>query len=199
VEDDLPDSRAWFAVQARTGYENSVCKILSHKGTEVLLPTYKLKRRWSDRIKEVSQVLFPGYVFVHLDPEYRLPVLTTPGVYSIVGIGKAPLAIPDHEIDSIRKMVDSKLPIQPWPFMKVGQRVRIDYGPLSGLEGLLIQVKKSLRVVVSVELVARSVAVEVSSDMVTNCSSWTKPRPHPLSPETAHNAGLASSLQNRLV
>jgi transcription antitermination factor NusG len=195
----LEDTRAWFAVQARTGYENSVCKILSHKGTEVLLPTYKIKRRWSDRVKEISQVLFPGYLFVHLDPEYRMPVLTTPGVYALVGIGKAPLAIPDHEIDAIRKMVESKLPIQPWPFMKVGQRVRIDYGPLSGMEGILIQVKKSLRVIVSVELVERSVAVEVSADMITSCSNWTKPGSHPPSPGTAVHAVLAPSRHNRLV
>jgi len=140
---------------------------LAGKGYEWFLPLRKSRRRWSDRIKEIEQPLFPGYVFCRFDPLARLPILITPGVIGIVGIGKTPIPIEDSEILSIQTIVKSGLPSQPWPFLQIGERVRIDSGPLEGLEGILLQSKANHRLVVSVTLLQRSVAAEIDSACVS--------------------------------
>ena len=125
------------------------------------MPTYVLKRRWSDRVKLLELPLFPGYVFCRLDPLVRLPVLTTPGVLSIVGSGKEPIAIPEKQIDDVRRIVQSTTSAEPWPYLECGDSVTISDGPLRGVEGILAMVKNSCRVVVSITLLQRSMAVEV--------------------------------------
>jgi transcription antitermination factor NusG len=146
----------WFALQVRYQYENVVTAHLNGKGYEWFLPLYKRRRRWSDRIKETEQPLFPGYVFCRLNPLNRLPILTTPGVSLIVGVGKTPEPIDETEIAAIQSAVKSGLPSQPWPFVHIGQRVRIEQGPLCGLEGLLLDVRGHHRLVLSVTLLQRS-------------------------------------------
>jgi transcription antitermination factor NusG len=121
-------------------------------------------------MKEIEEPLFPGYVFCKLDPSNQFPVLVTPGVISIVGAGKKPIPIDDSEMSAIETAVRSGVPREPWPFLHIGQRVSITSGPLSGLEGILHQVKDSRRLVLSVTLLRRSVAVQIESD-------WVRPFP----------------------
>jgi len=122
---------------------------------------YKSKRRWSDRVKEVEQPLFPGYLFCRLDLCNRGPLLMTPGVQQIVGVGRTPMAVEEKEMESIRQALSSGLPNQPWPYMRVGERVRVNYGSLVNLEGILVNFKGSNRVVLSVSLLQRSLALEI--------------------------------------
>jgi transcription antitermination factor NusG len=159
-------SHPWFALRVRSRYENTVATILGGKGYEWLLPRYKSRRPWSDRIKEIQLPLFPGYIFCRFDLQHRLPILTTPGVVTVVGIGKRPVPIDDAEITAIQAAVRSGLPSRPWPFLQIGQRVRVEYGPLCGLEGILVDFKGRRRLVLSVNLLQRSVAVEVDGAWV---------------------------------
>src|SRR3989441_5150743 len=154
------DSYPWFALQVRACYEKTVAAVLNGKGYQWLLPLYKCRRRWSDRIKEVELPLFPGYLFCRFDMQKRLPILTTPGVLLIVGIGKTPVPIDPTEIAAIQTLVKSELPSQPWPFLQIGDRVRINYGALCGLEGILLDLKGNNRFVFSVKFFHRSVVVE---------------------------------------
>jgi transcription antitermination factor NusG len=166
----------WYAVHTRVQHEKNVAQALAGKGYEEFLPIYRCRRRWSDRIKELELPLFPGYVFCRFDAEHRLPILVTPGVHHIVGIGKIPLPVDEAEITAIQSIVKSGLSAEPWPFLQVGQQVRIDYGPLEGLEGLLLAMMKPCRLVVSVMLLQRSVAVEIDSAWVTPLALPQRPR-----------------------
>lgn len=157
----------WFALQVRSRYERNVASFLDGQGYEWFLPTYLSRRRWSDRIKELELPLFPGYLFCRFNPQERLPILRTPGMISIVGTAKTPTAVDASEIVSLRTLVNSELPRQPWPFLKVGQKVRIECGALAGLEGILLQKKGCDRIILSVSLLQRSVAAEVDSAWIT--------------------------------
>ena len=169
VEESYDDSlSAWFALRVKSRFEKLVASMAHNKGFEEFLPLYKSCRRWSDRCKSVELPLFPGYVFCRLDPENRLSLLTIPGVLHFVGIGKIPVAIDQSEIDAIQAAIRSGLGTEPWPFLAVGQRVRLEIGPLAGLEGFLVRVRKEHRLVVSLPLLQRSVAVEIERD-------WAKP------------------------
>ena len=169
------DHFPWFALQVRTRQEASVAQQLNGQGYERFLPLYKLRKRWSDRIKEVNSPLFPGYLFCRFNPQDRLPILKTPGVIQIVGFNNGPAAVAESEIRSIQRLVTTGAPHQPWPFLATGDRVRIESGPLLGLEGILIDVKRSHRLILSVTLLQRSVAVEIDSALVTAISP-TRPR-----------------------
>lgn len=143
---------------------------------EVYYPAFRSRRRWSDRIKEIEQPLFPGYVFCRFNPCNRLPILTTPGVLSIVGVAKAPAPIPDSEIYAVQRLVESGLAARPWPFIQVGERVAIERGPLSGAEGILLKYKNRYRIVVSVSLLQRSISAEIDIEMVRAVRSAPAPR-----------------------
>jgi transcription antitermination factor NusG len=160
------DSFPWFALQIRSRYEKIAASLLCGKGYELFLPAYKSRRRWSDRIKELEVPLFPGYLFCRFNPLDRLPILVTPGVIQVVGIGKSPVPVDDAEIAALQTAVQSGLPRQPWPFLQIGQRVRVECGPLCGLEGILVDFKGRHRLVLSVTLLQRSVAVEVDGAWV---------------------------------
>ncbi len=160
-------SYPWFALQVRSRYEDIVTAHLSGKGYESFLPLYMCRRRWSDRFKEIECPLFPGYVFCRLNPLDRRPILMVPGVSLIVGMGKTPVAIDETEIAAIQAAVKSGLPSQPWPFIQIGQRVRIVHGPLCGLEGALLDHRGRHRLVLSVTLLQRSIAVQVEDAWVT--------------------------------
>jgi transcription antitermination factor NusG len=160
----------WFALQVRSRRESCVADYLRGQGYEWLLPLYKCRRRWSDRIKEVQTPLFPGYLFCRFDPQDRLPILKTPGVIQIVGVNRTPVAVDEAEINAIQTMVAAGVPNQPWPFLQVGEKVRIESGSLCGLEGILLDFKGSHRLVLSISLLQRSVAVEIDSAFVASTS-----------------------------
>jgi transcription antitermination factor NusG len=159
---DLP----WFAVHVRTRHETAIASFLAAKGYEQFVPLYKFKKRWSDRIKVMDAPLFPGYLFCRFDPQYRLPILKTPGVIQIIGYNRIPTPIDETEINAIQTVIASGLQTQPWPFLTVGQEVRIESGSLRGLNGLVVKMKENHRLVVSVTLLRRSVAVEIDSALV---------------------------------
>ncbi|MGH9738310.1 MAG: transcription termination/antitermination protein NusG [Candidatus Acidiferrales bacterium] len=156
----------WFALQVRSRHELGVAKFLNGREYDPFVPVYQSRKRWSDRIKVVAEPLFPGYLFCRIDLDNRLPILTTPGVLQIVGFNRTPVPVDETEIDAIQSLVASGLPSQPWPYLHVGDRVQIGSGPLRGLEGLLVELKGSHRLVVSVTLLHRSVAVEIDSALV---------------------------------
>lgn len=172
----------WFALQVRTRFEHAVATYLDGKGYEWFLPLYKCRRRWSDRIKELELPLFPGYAFCRFDPLNRLPVLTTPWVVQVVGIAKTPIPIEESEIAAIQRAVQSGLATEPWPLLEVGQRARVEYGPLAGLEGTLLDFRGHHRLLLSVTLLRRSVAVEVDSADVTPIPEPHRRRGHLLRP-----------------
>ncbi|HXJ40514.1 MAG TPA: UpxY family transcription antiterminator [Bryobacteraceae bacterium] len=162
-----PSKASWYALQVRSRKEGYVASQIQGQGYECLLPTYKSVRKWSDRVKEVEQPLFPGYLFCRFDFESRRPVITTPGVLQIVGYGRTAISVSDEEIQSLQLAVSSGIPKQPWPYLEVGQRVRVNYGTLSGLEGILVNVKGNHRVILSVTLLQRSVAMEVETSWLS--------------------------------
>ena len=151
----------WFALRVQSRCEKVVAMIARNKGFEEFLPLHHRRHRWSDRLKAIDLPLFPGYLFCRLDPQRRLPLLTIPGVLHLVGIGKIPSPIDDTEIAAVQTAVGSGILTEPWPFLEVGQRVRLEEGPLAGLEGILVETPKQQRVVVSVTLLKRSVAVAI--------------------------------------
>jgi transcription antitermination factor NusG len=161
----------WFALQVRTRHESGVANYLHGQGYESFLPLYKCRRRWSDRVKEVQTPLFPGYLFCRFDPRDRLPVMKTPGVMQIVGVNRVPVPVDDVEISAIQTLVMSGIPNQPWPFLQVGERVRIESGSLCGFEGILMDFKGTHRLVLSITLLQRSVSVEIDSAYVSSASA----------------------------
>ena len=156
----------WFAVRVRSNYEKVTELHLKDRGYERFAPSYRVEAQWSDRKKEVDRVLFPGYVFCRLDPNNRLPVLSAPGVVGLVGCGKIPVPIPNEEIERIQRLVESGLLVKPWPFLELGQTVLIERGPLTGMEGILVEEKGEYRLVLSINLLRRSVAAEVDRGWV---------------------------------
>ena len=153
----------WYAIYTRHQHEKTVADSLSKNGIEVFLPTYGVVRQWKDRKKHLLLPLFPSYVFLHGGLERRVKILSTPGVYSFVSVGGHPAAILETEIEAIRKAVTSGLPAEPFPFLQCGDRVRVKAGPLAGIEGILLRKKNSFRLVLSAELLQKSIAVEVDA------------------------------------
>jgi transcription antitermination factor NusG len=165
LETDL-QSHPWFAVRVRSNYERITIAHLRQRGYEDFAPSYKVESRWTDRTKQIDRFLFPGYIFCRFDPNDRLPILTAPGVVDLVGFGKIPEHVPEAEIERVRRMVESGLLITPYPYLQVGQAVLIERGPLSGVEGILVDVKGKVRLVVSVNLLQRSVSAEVDRNSI---------------------------------
>ena len=182
---------SWYALTVKPRHEKTVALNLRVRGLEQLLPLYRARQRWCDRMKELDLLLFPGYVFCRFSYEHRMQVLKTPGVTSIVGFGKTPAALSEVEILSIRRIVASRLPVLPWPYMSVGQTVRIEEGSLQGVVGKLLRQKDSCRVVINVELLQRSVAVEIDREMI-------RPIKAPAWPLVASAVSTNSSFENSL-
>ena len=177
----------WFALRVKSRAERVVATMARYRGFEEFLPVYQSRHQWSDRTKSVEIPLFPGYVFCKLTPERRLPLLTIPGALHFVGIGKVPVPIDEDEIAAIRMAVESGLSAEPWEFMEVGQRVRLEGGPLAGLEGILIEARKQQRLVVSVTLLKRSVAVGIERH-------WVRPLDRsgrPILPRIRYDSGTS--------
>lgn len=159
-------NRKWFAVRTRTNHEKVAQTVLTAKKFESFLPLYRERRTWSDRIKEIEIPLFPGYLFCRSSVEEHRHILNTPGVMSVVGSGRSPIAIPDAEIDNVKQFVASEIDAKPHPFLEVGQKVRLIRGPLAGVEGILKEFKTGYRLVVSVTLLQRSIAAELDASWI---------------------------------
>jgi transcription antitermination factor NusG len=157
----------WCALYTRHQHEGTVAKILTTKGVNVFLPTYRTVHRWKDRNKQLVLPLFPGYVFCAYESERRIQILSTPGVHTIVtNGGNVPAEIPTDEIQAIRRAVESPLRLEPHPYLKGGDVVRIKSGPLEGLEGIVSRSKDAFRVVLSVEMLGKSAAVDIDAGSV---------------------------------
>jgi transcription antitermination factor NusG len=157
---------SWFALHVRSRHDKLVAANLRVRGMEPLLPLYRSRRRWSDRTRVMDLPLFPGYVFCRFNPEMLLPILMTPGVVRVVSASKRPCPVAEEEIAAIQRIVSSGSTVEPWPYLQTGQKVRILDGPLFGIEGILLDVKNRRRLVVSVHLLQRSVAVEVDRECI---------------------------------
>ena len=157
---------SWHALYTRHQHENVVFQALSGKGFEVFLPRYRALHRWKDRQKEIMLPLFPNYVFLRGGLERMLSIVTTPGVHSVIGWGGRPADIPSEEIDAVRRLVESPLRVEPHPFLRCGDKVRIKVGPLEGIEGILVRQTRGYRLVLSVEMLSKSAAVEVDVSAV---------------------------------
>lgn len=156
----------WHALYTRHQHEKVVAQALSGKGFEVFLPLYSAVRRWKDRQKELSLPLFPSYVFIQGGLDRMLNIVTTPGVHALVGWGGRPAVVPQEEIEAVRRMVQSAIQVEPHPYLKSGDWVRIKSGPLEGIRGILLRKKSVYRLVLSVEMLEKSVAVEVDVSAV---------------------------------
>ena len=163
TSDDRTTQPSWFAVYTRHRHEKAVAQVITGKGVEVFLPLYKAVHRWKDRMKDVSLPLFPNYVFVLASLGQRVAVLSTPGVYDFVRWSGVPAPIPAQELDAVRCAVERGLNVEPHPLLKSGDRVRVKSGPLEGLEGILVRKKNFYRLILSVELLMKSISVEVEA------------------------------------
>ncbi len=155
----------WYAIRVRSNLENTTTIFLQSIGYDVFLPTCRAHRKWSDRIKDVTVPLFNGYLFCRMDITKRLPVLQAPGVVHIVGCGKTMIPVPGEEIAAVRRMVDLKLAVQPWPYQP-GDTVRLHQGPLAGVEGVVVKLKSCARLIICIHLLQRAVATEVDLNWV---------------------------------
>lgn len=165
------ESPAWWAIYTQHQHEKTVAEMLTGKGFEVFLPLHETMRRWKDRQKILSLPVFPCYVFVRGVLSRRLQVVTTPGIHMILSRGEQIEVVPEAEIDAIRKAVQGSYRIEPHPFLKVGERVRVTRGSLEGVEGILVRKKNLYRLVLSVDMLAQSVGVEVSASDVEPISA----------------------------
>jgi transcription antitermination factor NusG len=156
----------WYALYTRHQHEKVIANMLSNKGFEVFLPLYVAGRQWKDRTKHLLVALFPTYVFLRGGLDRRLDVLKTPGVHGFVGWCGKPAEIPEPEMDAVRRAVEGPLRIEPHPFLQCGDLVRIKSGAMMGLEGILVRKKNLFRLVLSVEMLGQSVAMEVDVNTV---------------------------------
>lgn len=157
-----PDAR-WVAVYTVARHEKTVARQLEERRIETFLPLYRSLRRWKDRKKEVELALFPSYVFVRIGASGKLPVLQLGGVVSIVSFNGEPATLPEAEINALRNGLENQFWVEPCPYLKVGRGVRVVRGPMAGAEGILSRKKDKYRFVISVDVLMRSVAVEVDA------------------------------------
>lgn len=160
-------SDRWYALYVRSRHERAVENSLRNKGYSVFSPSYRTKRKRVDRIAEIEVALFPGYVFCQFDSNKRLPILITPGVVGVVGRGNRPEPVDDTEIASIRTVALAGRSVQPWPFLRSGQRIRMQSGPLTGVEGIFLRDQDEEHLIVSVTLLQRAVSVVIEKDSVS--------------------------------
>jgi transcription antitermination factor NusG len=156
----------WYAVSVRPRYEKIVTRHLDHQGLHYFLPVYRSVRRWKDRRKELDMVLFPGYVFVNLNLRDRLGVLRAPGVLRFMTFQGQPAAVPDSEIRTLESSLSAGLRPQPHPYLRQGKKVRVKSGPLADAEGIMVRRKEGFRLVLSINLITRSVMLEVDESDV---------------------------------
>ena len=158
-----PFESRWVAVYTVARHEKVIARQFEQRSIETFLPLYRSVHRWKDRKKEIELALFPGYVFVKISATAKLQVLQVPGVVNIVSFNGELAALPEQEINALRNGLDNQLYAEPCPYLRVGKRVRVIRGPMVGVEGILSRKKDRYRVVISVDVLMRSVAVEVDA------------------------------------
>ena len=156
-----PAQRQWLAAYTRAEHEHRVAEQLRVKQLEYLLPTYERHSRWSDRIKRSRAPLFPGYVFVHVADNERVPVLQTAGVVNLVSRGGRAATLSEADVERLRACNLRAHEIEPHPYLKIGQRVRVKHGPFAGWEGTLLEKQNSRRLVVTIEQIMKSVSINL--------------------------------------
>jgi transcription antitermination factor NusG len=166
-----PGGLHWYALYTRPRHEKCVAQQIEQRGIASFLPLYRSVRRWSDRRKELQLALFPGYVFVRFAMKDRLRILGLPSAVHLVGFNGQPAVLPEHEIDGLRQRLVQGICMEPHPYLRVGRRVRVCAGPMQGLEGIIVRrkddkEKRRCRLVFSLDLIMRSVAVEVDESEV---------------------------------
>ena len=181
---------AWYAAHTRHQHEKQVARMLANKGFEVFLPLYTEMRQWRDRTKKMELPLFSCYVFLRGDLDRRLAILTTPGVHGMVSSAGKLAAIPEQEIQAVQSIIENRVNIEPHPFLKCGDFVRVKCGALEGLEGFLVRKKGQTRLIISVTLVERSVAAEVDACTVERLAAPVK-RPSAMFSPLAASAGVS--------
>jgi transcription antitermination factor NusG len=151
----------WYALYTNPRHEKVVARQLNERCVENFLPLYRTWHRWKDRRKQVELALFPGYIFVRIEEQSKLQVLKTPGAVNLVSFNGKLAALPESEIEALRNALDNEICAEPYPFLRVGRKVRVVRGPMAGAEGILARKKDKYRVVISVEVLMRSVALEI--------------------------------------
>jgi transcription antitermination factor NusG len=151
----------WYAAYTRANHERRVADQLAERGVENFLPQYESVRMWKDRRVRLQMPLFPGYVFVHLALQKRMQVLHVPGVACLVGFAGRPVAVPQGEFEKIRGFLNKGFRGEPHPYLHAGRHVRVSSGPLAGMEGIVVRRKNGSRLVISLELIQRAMAVDV--------------------------------------
>lgn len=176
----------WWALYTRHQHEKAVAETLMAKNFEVFLPVYDSVRRWKDRKKVLSLPLFPCYVFVRGGLERKLQIVTTPGVHMILNCGERFATIPEAEIEAIQRVVAGQFRVEPHPFLKCGETVRVARGSLEGVQGILLRKKSWHRLVLSVNMLAQSVAVEIDASDVEplRTPDWPPANPAAIYPES---------------
>jgi transcription antitermination factor NusG len=165
-DEQTDGSCCWFALAVKPRFERAVARTLEMKGYEALLPVYLKQHGHGSQSRDAELPLFPGCVFCRFDVRRQLPVLTTPGAIQILGDGNIPIPLASSEITSLQAAIRAHLPLQPFPFVHSGQRVRIGSGSLAGIEGIVMSFKQTLRLVVSVTLLQKSVLLEIDRGLV---------------------------------
>ncbi|HKV27028.1 MAG TPA: UpxY family transcription antiterminator [Candidatus Acidoferrales bacterium] len=153
----------WYAVYTNPNHEKRVAAQFAGRGVEHFLPLYETVHRWKDRRMRVELPLFPSYIFVHLPLGQKLRVLQVPGVVRLVGFGEHAASLPTEEIEMLRNGLSGELNAHPHPYLTEGRRVRITNGPLAGMEGVLMRQKSNFRLILSIDLIMRSIAVDVDA------------------------------------
>ena len=155
---------AWYALKVRTGGESSAVAALQNRGLDPYNPTYKERRRYSDRMKVVETSIFPGYIFCHFDVNKKLPIISSPGVEYIVGVGGTPAPIAEMEMSNVRRVVAAGASAS-GPLVR-GQRVRVSHGSLEGVEGVLVRDARGAHLVASIDLLNRSAWLHIDEDQI---------------------------------
>jgi transcription termination/antitermination protein NusG len=164
ISQDVAGNLAWYAIQTMPRHERKVAAELQRKDLQTFLPLFPSTRHWSDRMRVLEMPLFPGYVFVQMSPapDMRISVLRTSGVTSFVGVRGVGVPIPESQIAAVERVLEQRLQCSPYPFLNIGQRVRLRGGSLEGIEGILTEIKGDQSLVISVELIQRSLAIRVA-------------------------------------
>jgi transcription antitermination factor NusG len=171
---NIADATDWYVLYTRHQHEKTVAQMLSNKGFEILLPLYSSVNRWKDRTKLVNLPLFPCYVFLRGALERRVDIMKTPGVNALVSSAGRPASVPAEEMAAIQRIVASGSEVEPHPFMKCGDRVKVKGGPLTGLQGILVRKKDLYRLVLSVEMLGKSASVEVDAFLVERLGNQSR-------------------------
>ena len=160
------DAGPWFALQVVPRHEKSVDKILEYRGCNHFLPTCRVRRRWSDRVRFVEEPLFPGYVFCRSQSNLMEIIRSSPGIIRIVAFGGRPHPVPDKEIEALQQIVRGKREYSAFPYLSMGQKVQVISGPLTGIIGIIAEFKNRERVVISLDVIMKSVSVEIDQSEV---------------------------------